>query len=643
VPRSLLCALVALCLLTTAPAAASAAGWKTYDRPASNGVVKDTDVPITMRDGIILSADVYRPDKPGRYPVLITQTPYNKEGPLGAANPYLVQRGYVHVVVDVRGTGSSQGSWDSFGPNEQEDGPEVVAWTRKQPWSDGDVGLLGASYMAITQITTAARRPPGLKAMFPIVPMADSYRDITFSGGQTNISFIPLWLGLVTGTSLVPPTYALSGNPADLVRGITTLAQHATNVGSFQLNTVANATAGGDVAYDGPYWKTRSPLELLDRINVPAFVVGGLHDLFQRGEPMVYERLRRHVDARLLMGPWTHLTGSKGDGLPRDGVPGLNQIELQWFDHYLKGIDTHIDQIPPVTQYAYGDEKYESQPDWPDPHLSPTRRYLRSGAQLSTEAPKGSESPETFVQHPVSGVCTQSTSQWTAGATEPIPCTTDDRANEPLGVTYTTPPMTSDLKLTGPVLANLWVSTTAADAVVNARVTDVGPDGRSTELSGGWLAASFRALDASRSRFVKGRLLQPFHPFTRASVLPVKAGEPMQLAVEVFPLNAVIKKGHSLRLAVGPSDFPHSAPPLPQQANLAGGVVTLLHDAQHPSYLELPTLGSCQTVQKTKAKHKKRTKKKKNGKNKRRTRRAAAPASCARLPVPDMTRGGSTE
>src|SRR4051812_46806662 len=584
-------ALVLTLLSLIVPSTALAEGWTTYDRPATNGVVTDKDVPITMRDGIILSADVYRPDKPGRYPVIITQTPYNKESALGSANTYLVQRGYVHIVVDVRGTGSSQGSWDSFGPAEQADGPEVVAWSRRQPWSDGDVGLWGASYMAITQLTTAAQRPAGLKAIFPIVPMSDSYRDITFSGGQTNISFIPLWLGLVTGTSLIPPAYALDGNPQDLVRGLTTLIQHATNVGSFQLNTVANATAGGDVAYDGNYWKTRSPIELLDKISVPAFVTGGLHDLFQRGEPMVYERLKNRVNARLLMGPWTHLTF--GDGLPADGVPTLDQIALRWFDHYLKGADTRVGDIPPVTQYAYGTEKFEPQPDWPDPHLTPTRRYLRAGGALGEDAPRGAEEPETFVQHPVSGVCTQSTSQWTAGATEPIPCTTDDRANEALDVTYTTRPLTGDLRLAGPVLANLWVSTTARDAVVTARVTDVAPDGKSTELSAGWLAASFRALDRTRSRFVKGRLLQPFHPFTRESVLPVTADEPMQLAVEVFPLNAVIKKGHSVRVAVGPSDFPHSAPPAPMAANELGGMVSLLHDAQHPSYVALPTLGKC--------------------------------------------------
>ena len=229
-----------------------------------------SDVPVTMSDGVILSADVYRPDKPGRYPVLLTQTPYNKNRPRSpSGNEYLVRRGYAHVVVDVRGTGGSQGAWDSFGPNEQRDGAEMVRWARKQPWSNGKVGGYGPSYMAITQLTTAARRPKGLKAIFPIVPMSDSYRDITFSGGQTNVSFIPLWLGLVTGTSLIPPAYALDGDPADLVRGVTDARGHATNVGNFQLNTVLNATAGGDIAYDGEFWKTRSPIELLDRIKVP--------------------------------------------------------------------------------------------------------------------------------------------------------------------------------------------------------------------------------------------------------------------------------------------------------------------------------------------------------------------------------------
>src|SRR5919112_1341696 len=133
--------LLFLALLTFATPAA-AEGWTPYDRPAQFGVVVDKDVPVTMSDGTVLRADVHRPDAPGKFPVLLTQTPYNKLGPLGAANTYLVQRGYVHVVVDVRGTGSSAGQWDSFGPNEQRDGREMVEWAAEQSWSDGKVGTV---------------------------------------------------------------------------------------------------------------------------------------------------------------------------------------------------------------------------------------------------------------------------------------------------------------------------------------------------------------------------------------------------------------------------------------------------------------------------------------------------------------------
>ena len=555
----------------------------------------ELDVPIEMRDGVTLRANVYRPDEPGRYPVIVTQTPYNKGTALGSANEYLVQRGYVHVVVDVRGTGGSEGTWDSFGPAEQADGPEIVAWARTQPWSDGNIGLFGPSYMAITQLMTAAQRPEGLKAIFPIVPMADSYRDIVFSGGQTNVSFIPLWLGLVTGAGLVPPAYALSGDPGELARGVLALASHVRGAVQFQGRTVANAMLGGDLAFDGSFYRTRSMIELLDRIDVPAFVVGGHHDLFQRGEPLVYERLKHHVESRLLMGPWHHLTGSQGAGLAESGLPSLDQIALRWFDNYLKGIDTHIAGIPKVTQYTYGPETYETQADWPDPRLRPTRRYLREGGALDEQPPSGAEPPERFLQQPLSGICTQSTTQWSAGLTDGVPCTQDNRLNEAVGggVNYTTPPMAEDLRLSGPILANLWVTTTARDAVVSVRVTDVAPDGTSTELTGGWLSASFRATDRRRARVVHGQLMQPWHPFTRDSVRIVEAGQPLELPVEVFPVNAVIAKGHRLRVAVNPSDFPHAVPPLPQLSGSLAGTVSVLHDAEHPSYVALPTLGDC--------------------------------------------------
>ena len=598
--------------------------WATYDRPEENAIVSEKDVPITVSDGTILRANVDRPDKDGKFPVIVELTPYNKNAPVAQGYTYLQARGYVQVTVDVRGTGSSQGTWDSTGPQEQRDGYDVIEWAARQPWSDGNVGMMGPSYMGFTQIQTAALKPPHLKAIFPIVPMSDAYRDIVYPGGQTNIAFIPLWLGLVTGTGVVPPLYAVNDpSPQNFVLALTTLLQHISGIGSFQASTVANAMAGGDTVYDGPYWKTRSPLELDDSIDIPVFVAGGTHDLFQRGEPMHYERFKGHTTTKLLIGPWTHVDGSSGKplsgqgiGLPRDGVPDYDHIALQWFDQWLKGMDTGADKMPPVTYWNYGDERFETQADWPLPNIAPQRWYLRgtsaesglTGGTLETSPATGDEGTDTYVQHPVSGICTQSTGQWTAGAGDALPCDTNDRYNEAAEVKFTTAPMEKEMRFQGPILANLWLQTTAADAVVSVRVTDVAPDGSSKELTAGWMAASFRALDPAKSRYVRGELLQPWHPYTRESVLPV-TGEPMELQVEIFPTNATILPGHSLRVAVGPSDFPHALPPLPQLQNTLGGVVTLLRDSAHPSYVTLPTLGS-----------------------------DCVKAGCAALDVPDMVR-----
>jgi putative CocE/NonD family hydrolase len=627
----------------------TAHGWTAYDRPAENGVVTERDVPITMRDGTVLMANVQRPDAPGRHPVLVTQTAYNKDGVLslaGDSSNYFVERGYALVTVDVRGTGSSQGVWDSFGEPEQRDGYDTVEWAARQPWSSGDVGLTGGSYLAITQITTAAQQPPHLRAMFPVVPMADGYRDITYSGGDVNVSFIPLWLGLVTAGSVTPAQAMLDGSLQNVTRGLTALSSHVGGVISFQIPLLLRSIAGDDeIAYDGAFWGTRSPIELADRIEVPTFVVGGLHDIFQRGEPLLYERLKNRVPTRLLIGPWTHLT--TGGGLPQGGVPTVDQIQLRWFDQWLKGIDTDIEKIPAVTQYTYGTERWETNQDWPHPKLDPQRWYLRGGKGLSTQEPAAGEAPQTFVQHPLSGICTMSTGQWTAGAASGIPCEQDERPNELSGgATYTSAPLDRDLHLNGPINARLWLTTTAADAAVTVRVADVQPGGEVRAITTGWQTASLRASDGSRARVVRGHLLQPWHPFTKASRLAVKAGEPTAVDVEVFPTNLVLQKGHRLKITIDPADFPHQLPPLPAALERLGGQVAVLSDPAHPSAIELPVIGDTCAVPAEKAKPKKPKAKKKNARKKRTAKKrkartaGATAAPCRSLPVPDMTRPG---
>ncbi|WP_052352756.1 CocE/NonD family hydrolase [Neobacillus dielmonensis] len=544
------------------------------------------DVKITMRDGIVLYADVHIPEGTGPFPVILTQTPYNKNTPVSYhKNEYLVKRGYVHVAVDVRGTGSSQGTWDSFGIAEQQDGKELVEWAASQPWSDGKVGLYGPSYMGINQFFTAAQHPKGLKALFPIVPMADEYRDIVMSGGLVNTGFIPLWMGLVAGMGLQPPSYTIQ----DPLGAVSVLLNHAGGLINFPVSSISSALSGGDFAYDGPAAWIRSPYYIADQVDVPAFISGGLHDLFQRGEPLLYEKLKaKGVTAKLLMGPWTH--GDFGSGLPGDNVPSLDQLALRWFDQYLKGINTNIEKIPDVTQFVLGDGHYEVQPGWPHAKASAQKYYLRGNKALTKEMPATGEASKIMVQQPVNGICSQSTSQWTAGMLGVIPCTKDNRLTELTEVTYTTPPMSKDFRISGPIAANIFAKTTARELVLSVRITDVAPDGTSTELTAGWLAASHRATDSSKSRYLDGVNIQPWHAFTKEAQQTVRPNEVMELNVEIFPTNAVIKEGHSLRVAIGPSDFPHTVAPLPSLLNGLLGFATILSDQSHPSSVILPVV-----------------------------------------------------
>jgi putative CocE/NonD family hydrolase len=533
-----------------------------------------------MSDGTVLRADVQLPaGRPGPFPVALTITGYGKSSPIsslgGGAPSGLVRRGYAAVVVDDRGTGASGGTWDSWGPRTQADYREVLDWIVDQPWSDGRIGVTGGSYMGITSLYAAASGHPAVKAVFATVPMADGYRDIVLGGGQVNTAFIPLWMGLVTGLGL-----ASAGTPE-------TMAEHLLGVGQFQLPTLAQTALGGATAYDGPFWRQRSPIEVVDRISAPTFLVGGLDDIFQRGTPMLYERLADNADTRLLLGPWTHTT--TGSGLPRDGVPSLDALLLQWFDQHVLGLDAKAACIPPVTQFVRGHERYERSTTWPVPGLSAQRWHLRSTGGLTRGAPGSSEGSRAYLGLPVTGACTRSTSQWLVGLIGDTGCAQDNRIDEAIGsLTYTSPPLEDELVINGPIQADVWVTTTGGAATVSVAVSAVAPDGTSRGLTNGLLTAEHRAVDPSRSRHLDGQSIQPWHPFTQEAALPVVAGRPMLLPIELFPTSAVLAPGHRLRITIAPFDVPHALPALPGSLGSIGGLTRVLSDAAHPSSVVLP-------------------------------------------------------
>ncbi|MEA2467373.1 MAG: uncharacterized protein QOJ57_1499, partial [Thermoleophilaceae bacterium] len=328
----------------------------------------------------------------------------------------------------------------------------------------------------------------------------------------------------------------------------------------------------------------------------PAFIIGGWFDLFQRGEPMLYQRLRENkVPTRLLMGPWYHLTASGGAGLPADGVPAPRDLQLRWFDRYLMGRpDAALDtDVAPVTYNELGDGHYKTAPNYPFPDVA-YRSFALSGpaapgspGTLKEGAAAGEGDPDSIPYSPASGVCTRSTVQWTAGAGTSTPCETDDRANNATAISYDfTPP--EGIRVGGTISARLFVSTDAQDGMVAARVEDVDPSGKITQLTAGWQVLSLRALDEGKTVRKDGFVVKPYHPFTKVSKLPVNAGEPMEVYVEIFPTAALFAKGHTLRLTLQSGDAPHLSPPLPQLADSFGGTIKVWHDAGHPSQLIVP-------------------------------------------------------
>jgi putative CocE/NonD family hydrolase len=580
-----------------------------------------SDVRIAMPDGVLLDSDEYIPDTGCPCPTILVQTPYRKSGAgVAEGNTIFPSNGYAMVVVDVRGTGSSEGLWDSFGAKEQQDSVTLVQWAASQPFSNGTLGLAGVSYSAINQFLTVEQ--PGttaVKAIFPIVPMSDAYRDVTWAGGNTDAGFIPLWLGLVNGLAMVPASDAQS----EPVIALNAESQHAMDVAEFGGPVLIDAALGGyetmlpsalvsfpDQAYDGPFFQLRSPVRNVSRVKVPTFIVGGTYDIFQRGEPILFRGLRLSgARKKLLIGPWYHTTA--GNGLTADDgsspvydtngtlIPSLNNLQLAWFDRWLKGVHNGIDRFPEVETYYLGANKWVADRRYPASHTTYEAWYLSGAPGSGTSlyagslapAPDSTETTVTVPWIPLNGTCSRSTTQWTAGLVSGSMCENDNQPSELLAATFTTPPFTAPYAISGPIDATIWISSTAADTQVIATISDVDPSGASSQITAGTLVASLGALTpapchsvvADCSLYARKRLIEPWHPYTHASQVALTPGVPTPLEIEIFPTSAVIAAGHSLRLTIATGDFPHETLTLSTLVSSAGGIDTLYLGPDHPS------------------------------------------------------------
>ena len=611
---------------------------------ATYGTGERTNVPVTMSDGTVLRANVFYPTDPktgqpapGPFPVLMVQNPYGKDtvgsasgaeggaeaGTQTGAIPYLIQRGYIDVVAEVRGTGDSGGTFDLLNPIQARDGAELVRWAARLPNSNGRVGLYGPSYMGIDQYMTANALGPGspLKAMFPIVAGNDTYRDIAFDGGLLDAEFdITATASVFGGLELINPA---AENPTDIQDLLQVESQHVPALANYNLAQIVNISTGGDQAYDEAYWQTRAPRNMLARVvanGIPVFAVGGWYDLYQRGTPLNYSGLQDAWDGRavgepmlpgqavtgryqLLQGPWYHLDAGTGFDIYR--------IELAWFDRWLKDEQTGVDNTTtPLHLYMLGADRWVDVSRYPLDQARPHTYYLaggpsRSGAlsindgRLADSAPaRSGADPIAYVG--VSSPCDRSTEQWGAGGgalalelgqLPPDPCAADDRSLEvgPGALTYTTDAMAQDTVVAGPIDATIFASSTRPDVALIATLEDVAPDGRPTPISSGALLGSFRAIDSRQSWYAPdGRPLLPYHPYTQSSVAAVPVGQVTRFDVELFPTFALLRRGDRLRLTLTTSDSPHLLPSAAQAATLAGGVYEVQRGGASASFLEIP-------------------------------------------------------
>jgi uncharacterized protein len=522
-----------------------------------SGVRVMENVYVTMRDGVRLAIDVFLPESAGRYPALLSLSPYLKEiqrkppqwshAIESGATSFYVPKGYVHVIAQGRGAGLSQGQWNWFDEHESTDGYDLVEWIAAQPWCTGNVGMIGDSYWSWSQYAAAIAQPPHLKCLCQQDATPDFYRDVCFQGGIYHHAFVSNWIAYHTAMMAWPGP--VEGKLAPLNLGYEAHMHPC----------------------DGPFWRTRSAWTRLDRIRVPVLSIapqGG--QMHFRGQLWGFPRIP--APKKLMVVPptgfWSHVRYLTDRA--------LNRQMLRWFDHWLKGIDTGIMDEPEVAIFDSGSRQWRYENEYPLRRASWNRLYLRGApgpdapqGRLSDEVP-GEEAPDR-IRLP------DSLAQLAAGKP---------------ALAYATPPLEKDLRVWGPLSLTLHASSSQVDTAWFVRVMDVKPDGNSAMVSKGSLRASFRAVDESRS--APG---QPFHSFERQELL--EPDRIYEFQIELVPMFHTFRAGHRLQLQVASEDIQYSNPMRQIDVQLLPWPVTnaIHHDARHGSHLLLPVVPDAPEIQ----------------------------------------------
>jgi putative CocE/NonD family hydrolase len=574
----------------------------------------ERDIPVAMRDGTVLMTDVYRPSGAGRFPVLLQRTPYNKEnGALALVQTdtfRAVRRGYAVVIQDCRGRWRSDGDFNPF-LQEINDGYDAVEWCGSQPWSDGNVGMYGTSYVGATQWLAAISAPPSLRAIAPAFTASDYYEGWTYQGGAFQWGFMLNWvLPFLTSADLLRHNHRHPMADFQTWADTTVAAIDGMNhtaktlpLRDFPVNpevTPYFADWLSHSTYDD-YWQSRSIETRHDQVQVPAFNIAGYYDIFLSGSLRNYTGVRdkgateaARTGGRVLLGPWTHTTpplaqsGAVDFGVRAGQGPmplslDVDGATLRFFDLWLRGIDDGLSNEPPVRLYVMGEDVWRSEEEWPLARAVETTFFLSSSGNANTVAGDGTlEQGMTAGQrediylydphHPVPTIGGQLCcypSQLPPGAFDQRPV-----EFRPDVLVYKTEPLEQDVEVTGPVQLTLWASTSALDTDFTAKLVDIYPDGYARNLTDGIIRARYRtSTDKAR---------------------PITPGEPTEYTIDLWATSNLFQRGHRIALEVSSSNFPrfdrnlNTGHDLGVDAEMQPAVQRIFHDVERPSRLVLP-------------------------------------------------------
>lgn len=559
-------------------------------------------MPARMRDGTVLLADIYRPSQSGSYPVVLMRLPYNKASAqtyVYGSPSYYASQCYIVVIQDVRGTYASTGEFYPFS-NEMNDGYDSVEWAASLPGSNGKVGMYGFSYVGATQWLAATQKPPHLVAIAPAMTSADYYDGWAYEGGAFSLAFNESW----PVSDLAPGTAIRLGDEALLDRLTRAKAQIRDTYDFLPINQypalVPERPALAGYFYDwvrhptpDDYWNQWSPRRRYGDVQVPALNLAGWYDVFLSGSIENFVRMRKEGGStvarsgqQIVIRPYIHIPWVRKVGdldLGPEADNRVDDMQLRFFDYWLKGLPNGVDQDPAVRVFVMGANRWRTASDWPIPDTQFTKFYLHSygnansalgNGTLTTEMPKN-ETADHFRYDPANPAPSRGGHSCCFAELAPVgPTDQADVEKRADVLVFSSPPLEQPTEVTGPISLTLFAATSASDTDWTGKLVDVYPDGRAINLNNGVI----------RGRYRDG--------LERPTLLEKE--KVYQFKIEIWPTSNLFLAGHQIRLEVSSSNYPqydrnpNTGHPFGVDKEMTVADQTVFHDADHPSVLTLP-------------------------------------------------------